>query len=142
MISIVDTDLLIGLIDPKDALHKRTKQIVDSLSEYNADIILLPTTLGEFVTLATIRIGKTKTQQAVERIVIEKRYMHFDITERIRNDGLLLYLSQTSKENSLFDCFVMVVAKHIHADFILSFDKGYTKNGFLLASDFVQKIKN
>src|SRR5437660_1652068 len=91
---IVDTDPLIGLFEPKDALHDRVISIFTKLLEENIDICILPTTLGEFVTLATIRIGREQTQKALKKIQ-EFDFLIQDISEDMAGDAIDLYLQQT-----------------------------------------------
>lgn len=138
MISIVDTDVLVGLFDKNDALHSRAKKVVQQLAEMKIDIAILPTTLGEFVTLSTIRMGRHKTQTAASEL-LRSDFIQLETTPELTRNAVTLYLKQTSKEESLFDCYNMVAAQRYHADCIFSFDRGYTKNGFVLAQDFVKK---
>lgn len=138
MISIVDTDALVGLFDKRDALHRRTKQVVKSLAEKNIDIAILPTTLGEFVTLATIKIGREQTQTTTIELM-HLDFIHLEMTEELTQKAINLYLRQTSKEESLFDCYNMVAAQRFHVNCIFSFDQGYVKNGFVLAEEFIKK---
>ena len=141
MISIVDTDALVGLFDKNDALHRRSKRLINSLAEENIDTALLPTTLGEFVTLATIKMGRMQTQNATNEL-IHSNVIHLEMTTELTQDAIGLYLSQKSKEESLFDCYNMIAARKNLVECILSFDKGYTKNGFVLAGEFVKIVKS
>jgi len=45
----------------------------------------------------------------------------------------------TSKKNTLYDCIIAAVAEENKADAIFSFDQFYKKQGFKLASEFVEK---
>lgn len=133
---IIDTDALLGLFDEEDAHFAKSTSFAQKLIARRVNTFLLPTTLGEFVTLGTIRIGRARTQGAIQAIQ-RLQFLSLDITETLTNNALALYLRQTSKEESLFDCYVMIAAKEIKADAIFSFDKGYQKNGFKLVSDIV-----
>lgn len=138
MTTIVDTDVLIALVNQRDSLHNKAKLISQRLINYGAEFILLPTTLGEFATLSTIRIGLKPTKEAI-RDIATSGYITVDITDELTNQAVTLYQNQTSKEESLFDCYVMVVAKRYRVDCIFSFDHGYAKNEFVLAEDFVKE---
>ena len=50
------------------------------------------------------------------------------------------FYQQRTKEDSLCDCFVMALAQRVQADCIFSFDRGYTKNGFVLIEDFFEQM--
>ncbi len=131
---IVDTDALIGLVDIGDALSARSNHVAHLLAEQRATIIILPTTLAEFALVATSKIGLAATKQTVEQIM--RSYVGADITQDVVMQATDLYYQQTTKKNSLFDCFVMVGTKQSHADCIFSFDRGYKQNGFVLIEDF------
>lgn len=131
---IIDTDALLGLFDKEDAHFTKSNSLAQKLITTRAHTFLLPTTLGEFVTLGTIRMGRVKTQGAIQAIQ-QLQFLSFDMTEELTQEAITLYLKQTSKQESLFDCYVMIAAKKIKADAIFSFDKGYQKNGFKLVSD-------
>lgn len=133
---LIDVDALFGFFNENDAHYHTVHSVIYTLAERNTQTFLLPTTLGEFATLGTIRLGRKITQEAIEAIQ-HFGLIHFDMTEKLTQEAIALYLKQTSKEESLFDCYVMIAAKNIKADAIFSFDKGYQKNGFKLVSDIV-----
>lgn len=140
MIAIVDTDALLGIANIKDKHHHKATTLAQKFEKIAIDIIILPTVLGEFSLLATSRIGVDQTKKFV-RYIMEQPFIKVSIDEEFTNEAVNLYQKQTSKEESLFDCYVMIAARKYHADCILSFDTGYSKNGFLLAGDFAnQKI--
>jgi len=138
MTTIIDTDALFGIFSPKDAHHKTSITLLDRLVQRNDEIFLLSTTLAEFALLASSRIGLKETKKSIKRIMATD-YSTMDITEETTEKAVDLYFAQTSKEESLFDCYIMEAAKKISADYIFSFDKGYEKNGFVLAKDFLKE---
>jgi len=138
MTTIIDTDALLGIFRPKDPHNKASLSLLDKLLERNDEIFLLSTTLAEFALLASSRIGMNETKNSIKRIMASN-YSTLDITEEITAKAVELYYEQTSKEESLFDCYVMVAAWKIPADYIFSFDKGYGKNGFVLAKDILEE---
>lgn len=135
--TVVDTDALLALLIVADRHHNDARSILKALNKIGEEIALLPTTLAEFALVATYRIGRVKTQRAVE-ILARESYALLQIDEDLTLKAAQVYLQQTSKEESFFDCFVMAAAKDLHASCIFSFDQGYTKNGFLLAKDFLK----
>lgn len=141
MISIVDTDALFALSNIEDALHVRANHIASSLFELGSELGLLPTVLGECAGLTATRFGKPWAQQAIDHI-IQIPYFHVDVGEKMTSQALSFYRKQTSKRNTVFDCFVMSAAETYKAVCIFSFDRGYTKNGFVLAEDFIKNGKN
>ncbi len=139
MNTIVDTDALLGIANPQDVHHFHAKEIFVQLEDRRAQIILLPTTLCEFSLLATSRIGMEKTKQVVMTLQGET-YTILPVTESLIKEAFMMYQKQTSKEESLFDCYIMVAVRQFHTDCIFSFDQGYTKNGLVLAEDYF-KVK-
>lgn len=140
MNAIVDTDLLLGLFNTNDANHLKAVTLAKIVAARRINIFILPTTLCEFALLASSRIGPKPAQQAVS-ILTSTDYLGLDITEEITKEAVDLYQKQTSKEESLFDCFIMTSAKRLKIDLILSFDKGYKKQGFILLTD-IESDKN
>src|SRR3990172_519439 len=131
MNAIVDTDALLGLFNINDTHHIKAVELATHIQNKGISIFILPTTLCEFALLASSRIGMKQAQQAIEAL-ISSDYVSVDITEKIVKESTTLYRQQSSKEESLFDCFVMVVTKRLHIDYVFSFDRGYEKRGFTL----------
>jgi len=140
MTTIIDTDVLLGLIDPHDAHHGRAKTLSQQLVQEAANVYLLPTTLTEFAPIATDRIGLQQTQGTVS-LFVTAGYSVYPISDDITQSAVSFYKTQTSKKESLFDCYVMAAAKKLAADCIFSFDRGYGKNGFVLVEDFFKQRK-
>lgn len=138
MITVVDTDALLGIAYAEDGHHVHATNLLEMFVAASAQLILLPTTVCEFSLLATSRIGKTRTKE-VTTMLMGGGYSLLSVSEQLTRDAHALYLQQTSKEESLFDCYNMVIAKTFRADCIFSFDRGYIKNGFALAEDFLKK---
>ena len=111
--------------------------LLERFVKLQCDILILPTTLSEFALLSSSRIGLLQTQEAIETIP-QSGYVIPAITDETTQSSVSLYTNQTSKEESLFDCFVMVAARKYRADCIFSFDKGYFKNGFVLIQEFFE----
>lgn len=99
---------------------------------------MLPTTLGEFSTLATLRLGFDRSQYFT-RTILHAGFRLLDITESLVIEANALLQKQTSKENSLFDCYMMIAAQRLSADCIFSFDKGYKQNGFTLLEEYLAR---
>lgn len=124
---IVDTDALLALINPKDALHAKAKALLIELHAQSAQLILLPTTLSEFSLIAASRVGLNQTKAVAEIWTEGSNHQMIEIDKELINSAVKLFQKQTSKEESLFDCFVMAAATRYEYDAIFSFDKGYLK---------------
>jgi predicted nucleic acid-binding protein len=133
MTTIVDTDALIALLNIDDLLHKRATALAEKVHEQAARLIVSPTTLAELSLVGLKTIGLPRLKQALAdlrgKAIIES------VTENDVSAAIELFQKQQSKDESLCDCFVMVLARRLHAACIFSFDRGYSKNGFVLAED-------
>ena len=140
MVTIVDTDALIALAKPRDPLHERAIRIEKLLRVVPDHVVISPTTLSEFSLVALQRLGFHDMKQTLSAILAS------DISVETVNGvdtraALLLYEKQTTKDNSYCDCYIMALASRLHAAYIFSFDRGYTKNGFVLAEDFFRGMQ-
>src|SRR5581483_4772580 len=118
--------------NPNDALHERATEISLKLIDQGVGTAILNTTLGEFALLAASKIGRKQAQRAVKELLDADTEL-LDITPAITKHAVALYQQQTSKDESLFDCYVMAAAKTYNIPFIFSFDKGYKKNSYIRA---------
>lgn len=137
MTTIVDTDTLIGLMLASDVHHEQVLRLYSTLRQ-DTIFYLLSDTLSEFATLATIKMGRERTQLAVSELV--RSHVLITLEPETALDAIQLYQKQTSKENSLFDCAVMMAAQTLAVDCIFSFDKGYRQNGFMLVEEYLEKV--
>src|SRR5215213_2636860 len=138
MMVLVDTDALIGLADVADGHYEQSTRLAQELINRQATIFILPTTLAEFALVASGKIGMRATQQIVD--VLLRSYTGVDIDQAMVAGAKSRYDVQTSKEHSLFDCFVMEAAHRLAADCIFSYDKGYRQNGFTLVEDTLSAL--
>ena len=140
MISIVDTDAIIGLVSPADPLHQRAKRVSQGLQERDAYLVVSPTTLAEFSLVGQRWLGLTDMKKSLGFLLQD-----IFITETIGVDAMHmakeLLEKQQSINHSFCDCCVMALAARLHADCIFSFDLGYTKNGFVLAEEYLKKTR-
>lgn len=125
---IVDTDALLALINSRDSLHAEAKALLTAMFAQEAQLFLLPTTLAEFSLIAASRVGLNQTKAMVEVWTKGANHQMIEIDKDLIDTAVKLFQKQTSKEESLFDCFVMAAASKYKYDAIFSFDKGYSKN--------------
>lgn len=125
---IVDTDALLALINSRDSLHAEAKALLTAMFAQGSQLFLLPTTLTEFSLIAASRVGLNQTKAVVEVWTAGTNHQMIEIDKELIASAVKLFRKQTSKEESLFDCFVMAAASKYKYDAIFSFDKGYLKN--------------
>lgn len=138
METVIDTDVLVALSNVNDTLHSSAKKLIKRVIKQKIQIFILPTTMAEFALLASSKIGVRETKSALDKI--KNSNLIIDINQESTLSAISKYKKQTSKEESLFDCFIMVLANDLGIDYILSFDKGYKKkiNGFKLMNDYLK----
>lgn len=138
MNTLIDTDALLGLFNTADSLHKDATDLAKKLAKKGINTLILPTTLSEFARLASYQIGVKEAQEATKTLA-NSALPVLEITEDLTEKAVSIYEKQTSKKESLFDCYVMAAAKKLGIKYIFSFDDGYKKriNGFQLVIDLV-----
>ncbi|MBU1031813.1 PIN domain-containing protein [Patescibacteria group bacterium] len=124
---IVDTDALLALINSADSLHAKAKALLAAMFTQEVQLFLLPTTLSEFSLIAASRVGLNQTKAVVEIFTEGTNHQMIEIDKELINSAVKLFRKQTSKEESLFDSFVMAATVRYTYDAIFSFDKGYLK---------------
>lgn len=125
---IVDTDALLALINSHDSLHTEAKALLAAMFAQKSQLFILPTTLAEFSLIAANRVGLNQTKAVAEVWTAGANHQMIEIDKELIVSAVKLFRKQTSKEESLFDCFVMAAAARYGYDAIFSFDKGYLKN--------------
>ena len=136
MNTLIDTDALLGIFNTADPLHKDATALAKKLAKKEINTLILPTTLSEFARVASYQIGVKEAQEAT-KILANSALSVLEVTEDLTKKAVSIYEKQTSKKESLFDCYVMAAAEKLGIKYIFSFDGGYSKkvNGFQLASD-------
>ena len=132
--AIIDTDFLLSLFNPVDVNNNKAVKILKKAQKDSLSVYILPTTICEFSLIAAGKIGKEEAKEAV-KTVSGKDFILIDINEPFVKKGLEIFYKQTSRNESLFDCFVMSAVNQYKIDIIFSFDRGYKKNGYRLAEE-------
>lgn len=135
MIVIVDSDGLIGSLNPQDLHHKRTQRILLELLKKNAKFIYPATTIVETVTFLQGRLNSPELANKVVQLVSNNKFIVESVDSEILQRASSLMDFKKSKHNTLFDAVIVTIAQKHQADGIFSFDKFYKKQGFKLASE-------
>lgn len=135
MTIIVDSDGLIGGLDPNDSHYESSLKINENLVKNHARLLYPATVIAESVTFLQGRLNKPDLAYAILQLIKEGN-LEIEVVnaETLQKASELMDLKR-SKHNTLFDCIVAVVAKEHNADAIFSFDKFYKSIGFKLASE-------
>lgn len=139
---LVDTDAWLSIVNPQDSNHGKAKALLVRLYEEGATLLFLPTTISEFVAIAVSKLGLKQVQAVIQPMTSPLDHLILPMDEKLTDEAIETFLTQTSKGESLFDCFVMAAARKYKTDAIFSFDKGYkkTKNDFKLVEDLFPNV--
>lgn len=134
-IIVGDSDILIALIYEGDACHKQTVALARKLYDV-AETIIFPVNI--FVETTTTVQRKLGNQELTSRVITMITNATFSVAEvdiKIINEAVSLFNLLGSKQNTLFDACVAVIAKIYTTDAIFSFDSWYKKQGFELVHE-------
>jgi len=136
-IIVGDADALIAIVHEEDIHHHTAVTFLRSLIQQHATIIFPLTAVTESITTVQRKLSSpTLAHRMVEQIqrgavVIE------EVSRQIFDDALVLFDPHGSKQNTVLDAIVAVVAQDYQADAVFSFDGWYRKVGLKLVSDLV-----
>lgn len=127
-----DTVYWVAILNPKDQFHisaiEASKTIGSSLI-YTTDSVLTEV-LNEFSSKGDY--WRKKVSEAVKRIMQNPNVKVIPQTREIFAKGLDLYNSRPDKEYSLVDCISMVLMKENQMTEILTDDKHFQQEGYVL----------
>ncbi|MEW5798977.1 MAG: PIN domain-containing protein [Bacteroidota bacterium] len=127
-----DTVYWVAILNPKDQFHisaiESSKTIGSSLI-YTTDSVLTEV-LNEFSGKGDF--WRNKASEAVKRIMQNPNVKVIPQTREIFAKGLGLYNSRPDKEYSLVDCISMVLMKENQMTEILTDDKHFEQEGYVL----------
>ena len=135
MIIVVDSDALIGSLNPQDFHYNISQKILQKLAKKNAKLVYPATVIVETVTFLQGRLNQPEmAHQVINLVDTNVVFIEIVEAETLKKAGEMMDFKR-SKHHTLFDCIVMTVAVENKADAIFSFDKIYEKKGFKLASE-------
>ena len=135
MIIILDSDGLIGSLNPQDVHYLHSQQIAHKLVEERAKLIYPATVIVETVTLFQGRMNTPYLADQIIQLVNSNQLIIEPVDSKILQEATRYMDFKRSKHNTLFDAVVATIAKKYSADAIFSFDGFYKKKGFQLASE-------
>ena len=134
MTIIVDSDGLIGSLNPADSHFSLSQTILSKLAQKGAKLIYPVTVIAESVTFFQGRLNKPELANQIIQLIKENLLNIESVGVKTLQLASSYMDFKGSKHNTLFDCIVAAVAKEYKADAIFSFDGYYKKKGFKLVS--------
>lgn len=135
MTIIVDSDGLIGSLNPSDVHYLISQTILHKLSKKSARLIYPATVIPETVTFLQGRLNKPDLANDVIQLVNNNQLIIEPVDAVVLREASPLMNLKASKHHTLFDAVVAVIAQRYNADVIFSFDKFYKSKGFKLATE-------
>lgn len=123
---LLDSDALIALYSPSDALSKKAKKIYKRLLEEKTECFITNLVLQETATVISHKFGQDQSLEfldRLEKIDIEQIF----VNERLTVKAWHIFKSQKKKGTSFIDCANIAICQEKLVDQIMSFDKFYQK---------------
>lgn len=134
LVVIGDADGLIALLQEDDSNHKQAVQVAHWCVEHHAEVIFPLTAIVEAVTTLHRRLNSPQLAEIVRQQTIEGQLVIEEIDRDMLKQASTLFNPFGSKQNTLFDAVVAMVARKYAATIIFSFDRWYSHIGLTLAS--------
>lgn len=123
---ITDTDIFVSLYKEDDANHEKVIKIASLYEKSN--LYISPLTIPEALTVLSYDVSQKKAQEFYKRIK-EQKLIVLSLEESIWHKADEIFLAQTKKRTSWFDCLNVALYKYYNMDAIFSFDKFYKRMG-------------
>lgn len=131
---VVDTDALIALVNKDDALASDAVRTLQDLYANEVKLVYPSTTIVEAITTFQRKLSNSGLAGDIAQMLRGGQFNIVPVDQNILEEAELLFKPDGSKQNTMFDAVVAVVANAINADAIFSFDRWYEKVGLRLAS--------
>ena len=131
---VVDTDALIALVNKDDALASDAVRTLQDLYANEVKLVYPSTTIVEAITTFQRKLSNSSLAGDIAQMLRGGQFNIVPVDQNILEEAELLFKPDGSKQNTMFDAVVAVVANAINADAIFSFDRWYEKVGLRLAS--------
>jgi predicted nucleic acid-binding protein len=137
LVVIGDADGLIALLAEDDSNHEKAVRITRWCVEQHAEVIFPLTAIVEAVTTLQRRLNNPPLAEKVRQQTIEGKLVIDEVDREILKQASTLFNPFGSKQNTLCDAVVAMVARKYATRTIFSFDEWYSKLGFTLASNLL-----
>lgn len=133
MIIVVDSDGIIGSLNPDDVHHSTSHRILSKLIDQDVRLLYPATIIAESVTFLQGRLNKPELADRVLDLIKANELDVEPVDNKLLQEASSVMDLNGSKHHTLFDATVVATARRYKADAIFSFDKFYKSKGFKLA---------
>jgi predicted nucleic acid-binding protein len=134
---VVDTDAMIALFNPNDALASDASALLTTIGAAQATLVFPSTTIAETVTTFQRKLNDKAAAARIVEGIRAKDFIIEIVDQSIIDVASTLFDPQGSKQNTFFDAIVAAVAQKLNATAVFSFDKWYEKVGVKLVTTVV-----
>jgi predicted nucleic acid-binding protein len=134
---VVDTDAMIGLFNPNDALASDASALLKSIVAAQATLVYPSTTIVETVTTFQRKLNDKAAAAQIVQGIRAKDFIIEMVDQSVIDTASALFNPQGSKQNTFFDAIVAAVAQKLNATAVFSFDGWYEKVGLRLVASVI-----
>lgn len=139
-IIFVDADAFVAFTKQDDSNHKRAKQIFEKLQNSLVTFITSNFVFAEVVTVLSQRVDHEAAVTFIDNMKSDDSIFQIErINEETEEKAVQIFIQQTSKNVSFFDCTNIALIRQKNMDGVFSFDSIYKKNGFKIAEELIIK---
>jgi predicted nucleic acid-binding protein len=135
---IVDSDALIALLNKDDLLADKAVKTLEGLYRQDTRLFYPATTLAETTTVLQRKLSNAALTKDIVKMIKDSQFPVIAVDQEILELAESLFNPNGSKQNTLFDAIVAVIAKRQKADAVFSFDAWYEKIGLTLAFNILE----
>src|SRR5438876_11394032 len=117
---VVDTDAMIGLFNPNDALASDASALLKSIVAAQATLIYPSTTIAETVTTFQRKLNDKAAAAQIVQGIRAKDFIIEMVDQSVIDAASALFNPQGSKQNIFFDAIVAAVAQKLNATAVFS----------------------
>jgi predicted nucleic acid-binding protein len=124
---LIDSDAFVGRFFPDDAHHQKASQQFEELRNRRIFAVTTSMVLDEVATVLSHLDGQDLAQLFLKTMK-EAQFPTIHVDERLRQEGVEVFLSQSRRGTSITDCVNVAVMRRFAIPSILAFDKVYTRD--------------
>jgi predicted nucleic acid-binding protein len=127
-----DTFYWIALLNPKDAWYPKIIEVSQDISD--SPLVITDGVIDEIFAYYSKRgdFLRNKVSELYKNILKDPNIQVVSYTAELRQKGTRLYEQRPDKGYSLTDCISMIVMKEMNISQVLTNDKHFTQEGFII----------
>lgn len=126
-----DADGLVALADDRDSNHEKAQKVSKWLLSKGYEVVFPNTAILEAITALKMANLPDKAHLINKQYLAGAFQIEF-VDDKIQSRASQRFERTVSKKNTIFDAIVAEMAIELEADYIFSFDRWYSKEGFSL----------